>query len=108
MTFRVVITAAGKQDLRDAYLWAAERAPHTAAMWLQRFKVELQTLATNPERFQIAPENALVEPEIRQLIFGRRQGAFRALFSIIGDEVQVLHIRRAARDWASADDLIIE
>jgi len=55
MTYRVVITAAAKQNLRDAYRWAAERAPHTAAVWLQRFENELQTLDRLPERFQLAP-----------------------------------------------------
>ncbi len=80
MKFRVVVTSTTKQDLRDAYLWAAERAPRTAASWLQRFEAELQTLASFPERFQLAPENAFAEPDIRQLIFGRRQAAYRALF----------------------------
>ena len=107
MTYRVIVTAAAKQDLREAYLWAAERAPDTAALWLQRFEAELQSLAKSPERFQLAPENALVETEIRQLIFGRRQSAYRALYTIVGDEVQILHIRRAARDWAKSEDLIV-
>jgi plasmid stabilization system protein ParE len=106
MKYQVVVTAAAKQDLRAAYLWAAERAPFTAASWLQRFEAELQTLATSPQRFQLAPENALVGSEIRQLIFGRRQGAYRALFVIVGDQVKILHIRRAIRDWANPDDLI--
>jgi plasmid stabilization system protein ParE len=105
MTYRVIITAAAKQNLRDAYLWAADRAPHTAALWLQRFEAELQTIAHFPERFQVTPENAFVEPEIRQLVFGRRLSAYRALFTIVGEVVQVLHIRRATRDWASPDDL---
>lgn len=105
MTYEVVVTAVAKQNLRTAYLWAAERAPNTAGLWLERFEAELQTIANFPERFQIAPENALVEHEIRQLIFGRRQGAYRALFTIVGDEVQILHIRRAVRDWAGPDDL---
>jgi len=108
MTYQVVVTAAAKHNLRSAYLWAADRAPHTAALWLQRFEAELQTLARFPERFPLAPEDALVEPEIRQMVFGRRQGAYRALFTIIGDHVQVLHIRRAVRDWAGPDDLKAE
>jgi plasmid stabilization system protein ParE len=105
MTYRVVITAAAKQDLRAAYLWAAERAPHTAIEWLVRFEAELESLASFPERCALAPENALIEPEIRQLVFGRRQAAYRALFTIVCDEVRVLHIRRAARDWAEVADL---
>jgi plasmid stabilization system protein ParE len=84
MKFQVVVTARAKQNLRDAYSWAAERAPHTAALWLQRFERELQTLADSPDRFQLAHENAFVEPEIRQMIFGRRQGAYRVLFTVLG------------------------
>ncbi len=106
MTYRVIITAAAKQNLRDAYLWAADRAPQSAALWLQRFEAELQTISNFPERFQLASENAFVEPEIRQLIFGRRLSAYRALFTIVGEEVQVL--RRATRDWASPDNLITD
>jgi len=105
MTYRVVVTANAKQNLRGAYLWAAERAPGTAAAWLARFEAHLESLAQFPERGQLAPENRLVDEDIRQTIFGRRQGAYRALYTIQGDEVRVLHIRRAARDWATAEDL---
>src|SRR5690348_8910549 len=105
MTYRVVITAAAKQNLRAAFLWVSERAPLTAAQWLGRFEIELESLANFPERCALAHENALVEPEIRQLIFGKRQSAYRALFTIVAGEVRVLHIRRAVRDWAEAADL---
>jgi plasmid stabilization system protein ParE len=108
MTYDVVVTAAAKQNLRAAYCWAAERAPSTATAWLNRFETELDSLSRFPHRCALAPENAFFEPEIRQLIYGRRQGAYRALFTIIGNQVQVLHVRRAARDWATADDLKIE
>ena len=65
MTYRVVVTAAARQNLRSAYLWAAERAPHTAALWLERFEKELQSLTYSPQRCQLAPENNLVDAEIR-------------------------------------------
>ena len=54
MTYQVVVTAAAKQNLRNAYLWAADRAPHTAALWLQRFEAELQKLTNFPERCQLS------------------------------------------------------
>jgi hypothetical protein len=68
----------------------------------------LQTLAQFPDRFQLAPGNEIVDAEIRLLIFTRRQSAYRALYTIVGEHVQILHIRRAARDWASPDELIID
>jgi plasmid stabilization system protein ParE len=105
MKYNVVVTAAAKQNLRAAYLWAAERAPLTAAAWLNRFEAELETLSKFPQRCALAPENSLVTDEIRQLIYGRRQSAYRALFTIAENEVRVLHVRRATRDWATRDDL---
>lgn len=108
MTHRVLITAEARRNLRDAYHWAALHAPATAARWLARFETALETLSQNPARCPMAPENSLVQTEIREFLFGRRRGAYRALFTIVGDEVRVLHVRRAARDWADAADLGVD
>ncbi len=105
MTHRVVITAEAKANLRSAYEWAAQHAPETAARWLERFEAELKTLDRNPRRRPLAPEDKLVDSEIREFIFGWRRGAYRALFTIVGDEVRILHVRRAARDLATPSDL---
>ncbi len=106
MTYRVVITANAKNDLRSYYLRAAERAPVTAARWLSRFETALATLATNPQRCGLAPENETVDEEIRQFLFGRRgSSVFRALFTIAEGEVRVLHIRRAVMDTAAPEEL---
>jgi len=103
--YRVVVSATAKQNLRDGYRWAAKNAPDTAARWLTRSQAALQTLSTYPERCSIAPETDLVEREIRQFLFGRRPSVWRALFTIQGNEVRVLHVRRAAMDTASPDEL---
>ena len=103
--YRVVISATAKRDLLDAYRWAAKHAPRTAARWLSRFHAALGTLSTSPERCSVAPEAELVGREIRQYLFGKRQHVWRALFVIQADEVRVLHVRRAAMDTATPDDL---
>ncbi len=105
MTFHVVVTENAKANLRHYYERAAKNAPLTAGRWLNRFEDALKTLATNPQRCSIAPESDAVEPEVRQLIFGKRTGAYRALFTITAEEVQVLHIRRAAMEVAAPDEL---
>jgi plasmid stabilization system protein ParE len=105
MNYRVIVTENAKANLRDYHLHAARRAPLTAARWLDRFEHALSTLASNPQRCSLAPENDLVEPEIRQLLFGKRPNVYRALFAIVGDEVQVLHIRRASMDTGRPEDL---
>lgn len=103
--YSVVISATAKEDIRAGYRWAAEHAPETAAKWLDRFHQALGTLATNPQRCSIAPETELVKREIRQFLFGRRRNIWRALFCIEDGQVRILHVRRAARDTASREEL---
>lgn len=105
MTYRVVITENAKGNLREYYLKAAERAPLTAARWLNRFEQMLATLSYLPLKCGLAAENSLGGEEIRQLLFGKRHSVFRALFTVSGDEVRVLHIRRATMDTATGEEL---
>jgi hypothetical protein len=78
----------------------------TALRWLSRFEAALATLAVNPQRCSLAPENDAVDEEIRQFLFGKRGASvFRALFTIADGEVRVLHIRRAVMDTATRDEL---
>jgi plasmid stabilization system protein ParE len=105
MTYRVVLTENAKANLRHYYTRAAEHAPQTAAKWLTRIQESLQRLSEQPERCPLAPENEAITEEVRQFRFGSRAGTYRALFVISSDEVRILHIRRAAMDTASPDEL---
>jgi plasmid stabilization system protein ParE len=105
MTYRVAVTRRAKEDLRHYFLLASEHAPQTALDWLARFESTLESLASNPERCSLAPENNLVEDEIRQLFVGKMNRRFRALFTIREDEVLVLHVRRGTMSKATAEDL---
>ena len=106
MSYRVVITANAKTNLRSYHLRAAVTAPMTASRWLDRFEEALQTLSQNPRRCPLAPENDLVAVEVRQLLFGKGRNVYRALFTISSDQVAVLHVRRAARDTAAPEELL--
>jgi hypothetical protein len=46
----------------------------------------------------VASESDEFPVEIRQLLYGRRPGVYRVLFTIAADTVRVLHIRLSARD----------
>lgn len=106
MNYFVFVTAGAKDDLRHYYQRAATYAPETAVRWLSRFEAALSTLAINPQRCPLAPENDRVEPEIREFHFGKGRGVFRVLLTIIDHQVRILHIRRATMDWAGAEDLL--
>jgi len=96
MKFTVVIAPSAEADLEQAFLWAAARAPERASRWLAKFQQALASLQSLPERCGIAPESSDCDFEVRQLLFGRKPHVWRALYLIVGMEVRVLHIRRAA------------
>lgn len=105
MMYPVIVTQRAKDDLRHYFAVAAEHAPETAARWLDRFEEALETLSTNPTRCSLAPENDLVDPPVYEFFFGKRTARYRALFTIEGDCVFVLHIRRGTMDKAAESDL---
>ena len=105
MTYRVVVQLLALGDLEESYCWAARHAPDTAGRWLNHFYAELQTLAHDPHRCSLAPENHKLSREIRQLLFGKRPNVFRAIFTIEGDTVRVLRIRRGSRRFLTKREL---
>jgi plasmid stabilization system protein ParE len=105
MTHPVIVTQKAKNDLRHYFNVAADHAPETAVRWLNRFEEALQTLSNNPTRCPLAPENDLVDRPVYQFLYGKRSTRYRALFTIEGDRVLVLHIRRGTMDKAAESDL---
>lgn len=97
MNYRLIIQPPAIVDLDEAYDGIRQRAPEAAARWFNGFVDALETLRSFPERCALAPENEYFEQEIRQFLYGRRGGVYRALFTIVGDEVHVLHVRHGAR-----------
>ncbi len=105
MTYRVLVQTLALDDLDEYCLWVATHAPDTAARWLARFQDALQTLSQSPERCALAPENPRLTREVRQFLFGKRPNVYRAVFTIDGDTVRVLRIRRATRRFFTKRDL---
>ena len=103
--YRLIIQPPALDDLDEGYQWIKEQSPEGAARWFNGFVDGLASLTTFPDRCGLAPENDAVEPEIRQFLYGRRSGTYRALFTIIGNEVRILHIRHAARPTMSGEEL---
>ena len=105
MKYRVQLQRLARQDLWAVYRRAASCAPATASRWLDRFERTLQTLDERPDRCPLAHESAKVAVEVRVLLFGRQPNVFRVLFTVDGDAVRVLRIRRAQRRFLSRSEL---
>jgi hypothetical protein len=65
----------------------------------------VQSLEEQPERCGLAPEAEDLGLALRQLLFGKRQGLWRILFTVEGNTVNVLHLRHAAREPLRPGDL---
>jgi plasmid stabilization system protein ParE len=95
--YDVHVQPLAEQDLDEAYRWAEQHAPQTAANWLNRFQEAIQSLSSNPDRCGHAPERKRLGSDLRQLLFGRKPNVFRVVFLIEPQAVRVLRIRRASR-----------
>jgi len=50
-------------------------------------------------------ENDAFEETIRQLLYGKKRGTYRILFTVKKGTVEVLHIRHAARQYLGPDEI---
>lgn len=98
MKYRVIVQPGAENELEEACRWIAEDSPDHAAAWFNGWVDALKTLAHSPRRCAKAPEDPFFEEEIRQLLYGKRRGVYRILFTIRKNEVHVLHVRHSARD----------
>jgi plasmid stabilization system protein ParE len=105
VSYQIVITRRAKADAAEAFRWLADRSPSAAARWYAGLFRAISKLAEMPERHPIAPdESDQLGITIRQMLYGRRRGVYRVLFSIEGDTIVLHYIRHAARDsWNSGE-----
>jgi plasmid stabilization system protein ParE len=99
MTFRVVLQPRAERDIREAarFLLGESRSPAKTLRWVRRLRAKIETLRANPGRCPVDPDSEAYGREVRVLLFGKRPGVYRVLFTVEGDAVQVLTVRHAAR-----------
>jgi plasmid stabilization system protein ParE len=99
-TYRVEPTDKALVDAGEAYFWLSEQSASAALRWYEGLLKTLGSLEKNPLRCRLAPENAVFEEEIRQLIYGK----YRILFTVTSETVFVLRIRHGAREYLEPED----
>jgi len=96
--YRVVVTARARTDAIQTFRWKAEHSPETAARWYTGLEKAIATLARFPKRHPVAEEESeLLGIPLRQMIYGRKPGTYRILFSIEEDVVILHYIRHSAQ-----------
>ena len=98
MAFRVEIAPQAEEDASQILEWLiSQQAGDTGLRWFLRLEHAIATLTNSPARCPLAPENASVSFEMRQLLYGHKPHTYRILFTVEGDVVYVLRIRHGRR-----------
>lgn len=106
MTLKLVITERAHQDIeRNAVWWARNHSLTQAIDWQDAVYRQIETIPEMPESYALAPENSKFDEELRQKNVGLGVGGYRAVFTVRGDEVHVLTIRRGAQQELKDQDV---
>ncbi len=98
MIYRVVFTARARADAVRQFHFLAERSPAAAGRWYTGLEKAITRLSKMPERQPVAEEESeQLGITLRQMLYGRRPGVFRILFSIEGDTVALHYVRHTAQ-----------
>lgn len=105
MSFDVQLTEMAAAEIRRGYSWLAERSLAAANRWRDSILAAVDSLAENPDRCPLAPEDEWYAGTLRQLLHGKRRSVYRILFEMRNQVVVILRVRHAAQDLLDADDL---
>jgi plasmid stabilization system protein ParE len=107
MRYAVQLSARAERDIDEVLAWLFHQGAMSAASgWHGRLLAAIATLEREPQRCPLAPEAGESGIELRELLFGRRQGVYRILFVVQERAVSIVHVRHAARDTLKPDDLM--
>jgi plasmid stabilization system protein ParE len=107
MSYRVIFQPRASRDLQLAARWVLDesRSSTTAIRWLRRIRTKIDTLKEFPERCPVDPDSDLYGGNVRMLLYGKRRGTYRILFTIKDQDVHILAIRHTSqRSLADEDD----
>jgi plasmid stabilization system protein ParE len=100
--------AQGARDIEQTahYILDQSKSQTTALRWTRSIRAKLDTLKSQPLRCPVDPDSEAYGVEVRCLLFGKKRGRYRVLFTIQADVVRILTVRHAAQQrlGEEADD----
>jgi plasmid stabilization system protein ParE len=101
----VLIQPPAEADIESAYQYIRSNSTSAADRWLIGLFDAIHSLATMPGRCGLARESREFDEEIRQLLYGHRQYAYRIIFVVRKNFVLVLRVLHGAREAIDLKDL---
>src|SRR5262249_49679764 len=105
MAYVVHITARALREIDEALAWLGKYSTAAAQRWYDRLMEAVDSLATNPEQWPLAPASERYPGELRQRLHGKRRQVYRILFEVRGHTVYILRVRHSAQDLLESDEL---
>jgi plasmid stabilization system protein ParE len=108
MRFTAHLLWRAARDIDHILAWLNERSPTGAASWLRKWDETFAILESSADEYGLAPENEGQSLEVRQITFHTRKGRdYRALYTIQGNEVFVMHIRAPGQNLLAPDQIAL-
>ncbi len=111
MRFRVKLFRTATREVDQILDWLIRRqkAPEGAKAWFRAYEDAIARLRLTADQQSLAPEDELVDFEIRQMLFKTRRGRqyYRIIFTIVGNQARVLHVRSPGQDLVPAEKLVL-
>lgn len=107
MKYQVLALRRAEAEVRHTSRWLADRSFSGACSWLDAYEQLLTRLAENADSCSAAIEDADLSIPLKQALFGTTHGhAYRAVFTIIGNEVRILRIRGPGQPPLQSDEIL--
>lgn len=97
MKYRIEISPQAIADIESAVEFIRSQTPEAAGRWYSKLIERVESLSSNPQRCPNSPEADFLGIPLRELLFGKRRGVYRILFTIEGRSVRIHTIRHGAR-----------
>jgi plasmid stabilization system protein ParE len=106
LIYTIIIQPPAEADIESAYQYIRTDSKIAADRWLIGLSKAIHSLAHLPRRCGFARERPEFKEEIRQLLYGRRQNAYRIIFVVRTNRVLVLRVLHGAREAIDPEDLL--
>jgi plasmid stabilization system protein ParE len=97
MTYRVELRERARRDLDELVAFLLADSSSRAERWLDGMERAIVSLAEMPERRAIVVPLSRPGVSVRCLLYGHYPHVYKIYFVVVGETVQVLHIRHGAR-----------
>jgi plasmid stabilization system protein ParE len=95
--FQVEISGLALREIEEALQWLHERSPASAARSYWGLLEAIQSLGIHSKRCSLAPESDALAIELRQLLYGKRKGIYRILFTVHRGTVYIHRFRHGSQ-----------